>query len=322
MREINKSTLKVDKSNLDLQYNDELHLYWNSRWPDRKYTSVTTLIGKYHEKFDSFYWSRYKSMEAIMGPDVFKSSGLKSTLLKSKKWDDKYLLAYNIDEANFEQLVEQTLQGYAKKSEEACDYGTEYHNKQENKFYEKPIQRITDYNFGIDIQKDFQCEKHNFDLNRENAILPEFLAYYSSPNGIMNLAGQLDVLLKQGNNLFILDFKTNAKGIETKAYFDPIKKKKKMMYAPLSHIEDTTYEHYTLQLSIYAYMLQQINPEFEIKLLRIIHVDREGNETLYDLKYRKDDVKKLFKHYEKEIIIDHYRKTGNLLTSNRDYFDK
>jgi hypothetical protein len=316
-----KAKLKVDKSNGDLQYNDEHHIYFNKRHPDRKYTSVTTLIGKYYEKFDSEFWSAYKSMEALMGPVEFRDCGLKSALLKKKKWDDKLLDTYGIDREAFENMVTETLLSYKKTSDEACEYGTTYHNAQENKFYSSPIQRITDYNFGLDIQKEFQCERNNFDLNREHAILPEYLAYYSSPTGIMNMAGQIDILVKNGNDLYILDFKTNKKGIETKAYFDPIKKKKKMMYAPLSHIEDTTLEHYTLQLSIYAYMLQQINPEFNIKLLRIIHVDREGNETLYDLQYRKEDVKKLFKHYEKQIIIEHYRKTGKLLTSNKDYFD-
>jgi len=319
---INKKDLKIDKENGDLLYNDEHHIYWNKRHSDRKYTSVTTLIQKYHEKFDSEFWSAYKSMEAMMGPQEFAQCGLKSALLKRKKWDRKLLNTYDVNEDMFDDMVTETLLTYKKVSDEACDYGTTYHNKQESKFYEKAIHSITDYSYGIDLDQRFMCERNNFDLSRENAILPEYLVYYSSISGLMNMAGQIDVLIKQGNDLYIVDFKTNKKGIEKKAYFNPFTKKKKMMYAPLTHIEDTTFEHYTLQLSIYAYMLQQINPDFNIKLLRIIHVDREGVETHYDLQYRKSDVEKLFKHYEKQIIIDHYRETGTLLKTNKDYLDQ
>lgn len=305
--------LTIDKVNGDLAFNDQEHLYWNTKYPHRKYTSVTTLIGKYHEKFDEFFWSRYKALERIMTPELFSNTGVKSTLLTKKKWDPAYLDTFDIDPQTFEDTVTEIVAGYTKNRDEACERGTLYHNKKENNFYAKPDHTLKDYNFGLDLPQTFTCEKNNFDLNRENAVLPEYLIYYSSPSGILNMAGQIDVLIKQGNDIYILDYKTNAKGIETKAYFNPKTKKKKTMFAPITNIEDTTLEHYTLQLSTYAYMLQQINPDFEIKLLRICHIDGDGNETLIDLQYRKEDVKKLFKHYEKQLIIDHYRKTGQIL---------
>lgn len=311
--------LKIDKINGELAFNDEAHLYWNTKHLERQYTSVTTLIGKYHEKFDEYFWSRYKALERLMGLQEFSNSGVKSTLLTKKKWTDAYLDTFDIDPTLFQQTVDEIVAGYTKNRDEACERGTLYHNAKENKFYEKSEHDLRDYNFGLSLpQTNFHCEKNNFDLNRENAVLPEYLIYYSSKSKILNMAGQIDVLIKQGNDIYILDYKTNAKGIETKAYFNPRTKKKKMMYAPLGHIEDTTLEHYTLQLSTYAYMLQQINPEFNIALLRICHVDGDGNETLIDLQYRRDDIAKLFKHYEKQLVIDHYRKTGTLLSTQTD----
>ena len=315
-------SLKVDKVNGQLAYNDSEHIYWNTKHRDRVYTSVTTLVGKYYEPFDEYFWSRYKALEKLVGISDFSSSGIKSLLLTKKKWDDKHLEMFDISLNVFEAEVAILVSGYAKNTEEACDRGTVYHNARENTFYTSPIHKITDYNFGLDLPQLFSCEKNNFDLNRENAVLPEYLVYYSSPSGILNVAGQIDVVLKQGDDIYVIDYKTNRKGIETKAYFNPRTKKKKMMYAPLNNVEDSTLEHYTMQLSIYAYMLQQINPNFNIKLLRIVHVDGDGVETLIDLTYRKKEVQDLFKHYEKQIVIDFYRKHGRMITSHKDYFAK
>ena len=62
----------IDKINGDVAFNEELHLYWNTRNKDIKYTSVTTLIQNYYEKFDEEFWSSYKAIERIVGIDVFK----------------------------------------------------------------------------------------------------------------------------------------------------------------------------------------------------------------------------------------------------------
>jgi len=314
--------LEIDKLNGDLAFNDQEHVYWNTKFPNRKYTSVTTLVGKYHEKFDEYFWSRYKAFEFLLGEETFKSSGVKNELLNKKKWNDALLDTFDIDEQTFLDKVTEIVAGYTKTRDDACARGTLYHNQRENDMYNMNLHDIADSNFGIDLPNKLHCEKNNFDLNRENALLPEYLVYYSSPSGILNMAGQIDVLIKQGNDLYIVDYKTNAKGIETKAYFNPRTKKKKMMYAPIAHIEDTTLEHYTMQLSIYAYMLQEINPDFNIKLLRIVHVDKDFNETLMDLPYRKEEVRKLFKHYEKQIVVDFYREHGRMLTSHEDYFSE
>ncbi len=64
---------------------------------------------------------------------------------------------------------------------------------------------------------------------------------------------------------------------------------------------DTNYWHYTLQLSLYAYLLQQINPEFNIKLLKLIHVDHNDKVTEYEVEYLKEDVELMLKHYKKQL---------------------
>ena len=73
------------------------------------------------------------------------------------------------------------------------------------------------------------------------------------------------------------------------------------MKYPLNNLQDCTFNHYACQLSLYAYMLQQINPNFEIKGLKIIHIDRNENETELDVPYLKDEVEKMLKHYKKQL---------------------
>jgi len=46
-------------------------------------------------------------------------------------------------------------------------------------------------------------------------------------------------------------------------------------------------------------MLQYINPNFNIKQLEIIHIDRNGKETLYPIEYKKKEIEKLLAHYKK-----------------------
>jgi hypothetical protein len=304
---------QYDKTNGDISFIESTHQYINTKYKDREYTSVTTLIGKYYEEFDSEFWSSYKACEAILGIE-FESLGLKSELLNKKKFDIAYLDTFDIDYSIFDKTKQDILSSYKIANEVGCKRGSEYHNDKESKFYEKSIHRINEYNFNLDLlQGDFPAERYNFDLTRDKAILPEYLMYYSTQDGILNIAGQADIVIKDGNDIYILDYKTNAKGIKTKAFFDTKKKKKQTMYYPINNMDDHMLNHYTLQLSLYAWILQKINPEFDIKLLRLLHIDGNNKETIYDLDYKKEEVERMLKHYKKTLKVAHYRKTGEMI---------
>ena len=304
---------KYDKINGEIGFIESTHKYVNIKHLDRKYTSVTTLIGKYHEEFDSEFWSSYKALEQLMGVE-FERMGVKKELLDKKKFDLAYLDTFDINYDLFIKTKEDILKSYEQANKVAIVRGSNYHNAKENQFYEKSSHQLKDYNFDLDLlHGDFSCEKHNFDLNQDRAILPEYLMYYSTQDGILNIAGQADIIIKDGNDIYILDHKTNAKGIKTKAFFDTKKRKKQMMYYPINNMEDHMLNHYTLQLSLYAWILQRINPEFEIKLLRLLHIDGNNKETIYDLEYKKAEVEKMLKHFKKTLKVDHYRETGELL---------
>ena len=95
---------------------------------------------------------------------------------------------------------------------------------------------------------------------------------------------------------------TNKK-IETTSFFDNKSKKSVMMKYPLNHLQDCNYNHYTLQLSTYAWMIQKLNPEFEIEDLVLVHFDHNDNMTIYHLPYLKEEVIKMLSHFKKESIL-------------------
>ena len=123
-----------------------------------------------------------------------------------------------------------------------------------------------------------------------------------SPDGDLKIAGQADLIIKRGNDIWVLDWKSN-KEIKKRSFYDKNKKDVVRMKYPLNNFMDCNYAHYQLQLSTYAWMLQQINPDFVIKGLSIIHIDRQGKQTEYPLEYCKSDVERMIHHYRKELKI-------------------
>lgn len=299
--------MKIDKLNGVIAFNEEYHRYFNIKNPEYNYTSVTTLIGQYYEHFNEDFFSKYKALERISDSEKFQT--LKPYLLSNQKSFNEDKLVHSleyceVDRQLFEDTVVEILAEWKKTNVEACEIGTAFHLEKENEWYDKYNDLVRQR---VPVSGDFTCIKNDFSLSREKAVIPEFLVYYSCPDNILHLAGQVDLLIKDGNDIYILDYKTNAKGIKDKAFFNRKTKRNVKMFYPISNLDDTVMNHYTLQLSIYAFMIQKINPDFNIKLLKLIHIDREGVETEFEVPYLKDEVTKLFKYHKKKLITKLYR---------------
>ena len=80
------------------------------------------------------------------------------------------------------------------------------------------------------------------------------------------------------------------------------------MKYPLNTLDDVNYSHYNMQLSTYAWMMQQINPEFTIEDLVLIHFDHNDNTTVYHMPYLKNEVEKMIDFYKKEATLDRAKK--------------
>ena len=101
----------------------------------------------------------------------------------------------------------------------------------------------------------------------------------------------------------IVTHNTNKK-IDQKAGFNTATKSTTKMKYPLNNLDDSNFWHYSMQLSTYAWILQQINPEFVIKDLIIVHYDHSGNETIYHCDYLKKEVERMLCFYKKELILE------------------
>lgn len=287
--------MEIDKRNGAVCYNDESHTYWNEN-DNEKYISVTTLIHRFTNPFDSEFWSKFKSLERLIPADAWKIE--KKSLLNTHKIDKELLNLYNITELEFNKTQQDILDEWDKTNRESCERGTKIHTQLENSMY-KMGANVTLKKFGVGGK--FVCEKGKTELDLENGVYPEYLISRESPDGVLRIAGQIDLLVKQGNEITIMDWKTN-KEIKQKSFFDSKAKKTVNMKYPLNNIQDCNYYHYTLQLSTYAWMLQKLNPDFIIKDLIMVHFDHNDNQTVYHLDYLKDDVEKMLKFYKKELL--------------------
>lgn len=290
LNEINFDSLVIDKQNGNIAYNDAAHVYWNI-YTKEKHLSVTTLVGQFEQPYDKEFWSSYKALEALTG-DEFKT--VKPILLKSKRFLPDYIMAYQLEQVDFDNKKQEILDAWTAKNKQSCDRGTAYHLVQENLAYESNNPFIKDH-----IAKDcdnpfekFVVEKDNYDLmSHEHFICPEYLAVYSK-DGFL-LAGQSDIVIRDGNYVDILDYKTNEK-MDMKSFYNPRSKKTERMKFPLAKLDDCNYIHYCLQLSVYAYMIK-MQTGLEPRHLKLIHHDHNGVDKVIPAKYLEKEVIAMFK---------------------------
>ena len=287
--------MKIDKQNGSVAFSENTHTYWNVD-DNEKYISVTTLIGRYENEFDKDFWSAYKALEKLIPADNWKIE--KKSLLNTHKFDKEILSVYDISELEFNKTQQQILDDWDYENRISCERGTKIHAQLEKSMY-KAGDAVSLKKFGVGGK--FVCDEGRTELDLENGVYPEYLISRVSPDGILRIAGQIDLLVKKGNKIWIIDWKTNKK-IDQHSFFDSKSKKTLKMKYPLTNIEDCNFWHYTLQLSTYAWMIEKLNPEFEIQDLIIVHYDHNNKQTIYHLEYLKDEVEKMLRHYKKEIL--------------------
>lgn len=288
--------MKIDKQNGNVAFSEGTHTYWNVNDNTKKYISVTTLIERYGQPFDKEFWSVYKALQQLIPSEEWKTVG--AYLRKTKKiCKEELLSSYDISEEDFNKAQQDILDEWEKSNREACERGTKIHADIENSFYNagKNVE-LKKFNIG----GKFECRKNYTELDLPYGVYPEYLISRSSPDGVLNIAGQIDCLVKNGNEITIIDHKTNAK-IDTKGFYDASKRSTTKMKYPLNKLDDTNFWHYTLQLSTYAWMLQKINPDFIIKDLILNHYDHDGNNTLYHCEYLKHEVELMLTHYKRQL---------------------
>ena len=286
--------MEYDKINKDVGFREEDHYYGSLKDPTIKYTSVTTLIGKYEPEFDKEFVSRYKALEKLIPSTSWKKE--KGKIWKSRNIPKEFLEVYDISEEELNKAQQDILDEWCKINKESCERGTKIHSQLENSFYDAGT-NITLKKFGIGGK--FECKKNYNELDLDYGIYPEYLIYYDNPDIDLHIAGQIDLLVKNGNEISIIDHKTNKK-IDMKGFYNSSSRTTEKLKYPLTSLDNCNFNVYQLQLSTYAWMLQKINPEFVIKRLILNHYDHDGKNTLYQCTYLKDEVEKMLKHFVKQ----------------------
>ena len=257
-----------------ITFKEKGHTYESNDQDKIDWISVTSLINMFKEPFDG------------------KTQAKKSSKNKRSKW--------------YGMTSKEILDAWENEKNRAIKLGNWYHNQREAdildfKTIEKdgveiPIVKPLVKEDGIKLAP----EQKLFD-----GVYPEHLVYLKSAK----LCGQADVVEIVNGVININDYKTN-KEIKEKGYtnWEGITKK---LYNPVSHLDDCHLNHYSLQLSIYAYIIKKHNPKLKVGKLTIQHVkfkqigtDKNGypiNEhingepileeiKMYDLPYLKNEV--------------------------------
>lgn len=292
--------MEIDKQNGEVAYNDLAHAYWNVN-DNAKYVSVTTLIHRFTQPFDKEFWSAYKAMEKLLDSESWKQ--VKKELLATKKFSLEILPLYDISEYDFNKTQQDILDAWQQENFKSCERGTKIHAEIEQSMYNMGS-NCSLKKFGVGGK--FVCEKGRTNLDLENGVYPEYLISRTSKDGLLRIAGQIDLLVKNGNEITIMDWKTNKK-IDLKSGFNTQTKTTAKMKYPLNNLDDCNFMHYTMQLSTYAWMIQQLNPDFVIKDLILVHFDHNDNQTVYHLDYLKDEVERMLRFHKKSVIKEQQR---------------
>jgi len=219
----------------NVAFDSESHVYKNKH---KKLISVTTFLSQFKNEFDSDFHSKR----------IAEREG---------------------------RTQEEVLAEWSEKAKKSCEIGTAIHkifeeyilgkfsvlnNEIKIDFIDLEIDYFLDFNkkskVAIQFIKDFFITKRLIPLHAEYIVYND------------NLAGQIDLICKdQKDNLYILDFKTNDK-IEKYSY-------NKKMKGVFSLLNDASFYHYSLQLSIYKNMFLK-----EIKKLYLVHIKNNGYEFI------------------------------------------
>lgn len=178
--------------------------------------------------------------------------------------------------------VEEILQAWKDENTRSTELGSWYHKTQED-YILKELVKTSDREIKYPIYIAGKKKSPSQRLEN-NCIYPEHMVYLESAG----IAGQVDRVDTINWEIFIQDHKT-SKSIDTTSYVGYEGSKK--MLGPVSHLDDCNFNHYTLQLSFYAYMIKQYQPLMNIKELVINHVEFESegeNKYGYPI-YRQND---------------------------------
>ncbi len=290
----------MDISKAHVTFEDKSHTYRNSK-TNKKYISVTTLLGRYERGFDGEYWSYYKSLQAKLR--IVEKSAM-SRMMRNYGVNfnalDFNLLVGIIQGLGFtlEQLKPKAielLEEWEKKRDDACARGNKYHDEKEANAYKDGYMVIGGVRETTQIA-------YSFDLSQlADGGYRELLVYSHE----YEVSGKADMVLLEtlpvGGGVYktfadIDDDKTNAK-----LTFDGFSYYKH----PISHLKECKFNKHALQMSMYMYMLEKNG--FVPRDLQFSHAifDEHQNHIRtddYPLPYLREEVINILNHHKQYYV--------------------
>lgn len=228
---------------MSLIFIEEGHVY-ESIDPNENitWTSVTSLVGKFKPPFNT------------------DEVAQKCSKNKKSKW--------------FGLSPEEIKDIWSKENKRATSLGTFYHNQREADLMCFDTMEVNGIELPIVPPKVLDGVKYAPSQKLIPGVYPEHFVYLKSAG----VCGQADKVEVVDGKVHILDYKTN-KEIKTESYrnWEGIPQ---MLKSPMAHIEDCNLMHYTLQMSIYMYIILKHNPKLKPGKLILQHVlfEKEGED--------------------------------------------
>lgn len=258
-----------------LRFTPQDHKYTSIKKEDeRDWVSVTSFIGNFKQPFEADRIAE------------------KSSKNKKSKW--------------YGMTPEAIKDAWKSEANRATTLGTWYHNCRESDIC--ALENMERHGFTVPVFKPVEIEgiKYSPDQKLTDGVYPEHMVYLKSAG----LCGQSDLVEVVDGHVHITDYKTN-KEIKAEGFTNWEGIVTKMM-PPVSHLDDCNLNHYTLQLSLYLYIILKHNPRLKPGNLTIHHIlfeevdkDKYGNPITaldsngdpivkdiiqYDLPYLKQEV--------------------------------
>lgn len=277
-------------------FNGKHHTYTTGK--KIQYSSVSTLIGKFKQPFDGEYWSKYKAYEKLLTTAKLRE------LRKEGRFElgDSNLFPWLnnfVDPKEADKEIKAVLKDWKHKKDTSIIKGNNYHDFKEKQSIEMGyvINPFTNIKFNtvestiVEIKKGIEYRKPAFDSLKDlqDGYHPELILW----NNKYKLAGQADRIFVETINglkyVSVDDFKTNGKINLTNGYWKHDKETGKKsfvgsyMLAPVDHLQDCNYNHYRLQISTYAWMLEQEG--YIVKDVAFTHLNE-----MYRFAYMKEEV--------------------------------
>lgn len=199
--------------------------------------------------------------------------------------------------------VQDVLDEWEKAGSDAVKKGLAFHSMKESELNGKETVLIDEEEHTIIKAEWHDGVKINNTLKLDAGIYPELIVWSDR----YKVAGQVDLteVTKKGY-LNVKDYKT-SKEIKQHA-FERWDGTKEMMKFPLHNLEDCNFNHYALQINLYAFLIKQQNRNLKLGKLYIEHIIGEFDEltnefsnlqmVLYKVPNMQDEIRILLEYHK------------------------